>query len=111
MWIFIVLIMTTQLSKAQFLMDMVDTSTDVGKGLLSIYKKFDRINISGYMQPQYQVANHKGIESFNGGDFAPHSNSRFMLRRGRIRFDYTRFNDRNQPFVQFVFQFDGTERG
>jgi hypothetical protein len=108
---FTVLILMAQLATAQFLMDMIDTTTEVGKGLLSIYKKFDRINISGYMQPQYQVANHKGIESYNGGNFALHSNSRFMLRRGRIRFDYTKFNERNQPFVQFVFQFDGTERG
>lgn len=105
------LLLVSQLAVAQFLMDMVDTTSDVGKGLLSIYKKFDRINISGYMQPQLQVANQKGAESYNGGDFGIHSNSRFMLRRGRIRFDYTRFTARDQPSVQFVFQFDGTERG
>lgn len=110
-WILMVLMLLSQLASAQFLMDMVDTTSDVGKGLLSIYKKFDRINISGYMQPQYQVANHQGAENYSGGDFALHSNSRFMLRRGRIRFDYARFNDRDQPSVQFVFQFDGTERG
>jgi hypothetical protein len=40
--------------KAQFLMDMVDTTTDMGKGMLSIYKKYDKIRISGYMQPQFQ---------------------------------------------------------
>ena len=34
-----------------------------------------------------------------------------MLRRGRIRFDYVRFNKENKPQIQFVFQFDGTERG
>ena len=34
-----------------------------------------------------------------------------MLRRGRIRFDYVRFNKTNKASVQFVFQFDGTERG
>ncbi|MEO6636798.1 MAG: porin, partial [Ginsengibacter sp.] len=32
-------------------------------------------------------------------------------RRGRIRFDYLRFNRTNKASVQFVFQFDGTERG
>lgn len=109
--LFMVLLVGSQCATAQFLMDMVDTTSEVGKGLLAIYKKFDRINISGYMQPQYQVANEKGVESYNGGDFAVHANSRFMLRRGRIRFDYARFNDRDQPSVQFVFQFDGTERG
>jgi hypothetical protein len=34
-----------------------------------------------------------------------------MLRRGRIRFDYIHFNLNNKPSIQFVFQFDGTERG
>ena len=90
---------------------MIDTTKDMGKGLLSIYKKFDHIRISGYMQPQFQVAQQKGIKSFNGGDFAPHVNNRFMFRRGRIRFDYARFNKDNRPSLQFVFQFDGTERG
>jgi hypothetical protein len=34
-----------------------------------------------------------------------------MLRRGRIRFDYIHFNADNRVSVQFVFQFDGSERG
>jgi hypothetical protein len=34
-------------------MDMVDTTAEVGKGMLSIYKKFDRVEFSGYMQPQF----------------------------------------------------------
>jgi Phosphate-selective porin O and P len=101
----------TQQADAQFLMDMVDTTKDVGKGLLSIYKKFDHIRINGYIQPQFQVAEKKGIKSFDGGDFGAHVNNRFMLRRGRIRFEYAHFNDLNQPTVQFVFQFDGSEKG
>lgn len=105
------LLIVAQMAHSQFLMDMIDTTSEVGKGLLYIYKKFDRVNISGYMQPQYQVADRKGADSYSGGNFAPQSNNRFMLRRGRIRFDYTRFNDKSQPGVQFVFQFDGTERG
>lgn len=110
-WILTGLLTVSQIAEAQFLMDMIDTTSEVGKGLLYIYKKFDRVNISGYMQPQFQVADRKGLDTYNGGDFAPQSNNRFMLRRGRIRFDYTRFTDKSQPGVQFVFQFDGTERG
>jgi hypothetical protein len=106
-----VLLFSSQVLEAQFLMDMIDTTSEVGKGLLYIYKKFDRVNISGYMQPQFQVADRKGVKTYNGGDFAPLVNNRFMLRRGRIRFDYTRFNDMDQPGMQFVFQFEGTERG
>jgi hypothetical protein len=109
--ILLTLISAFQLIKAQFLMDMIDTTTEVGKGLLSIYKKYDRIRIGGYMQPQFQVAESKGAKSYNGGDFPPNSNNRFMLRRGRIRFEYVHFSDNTKPSVQFVFQFDGTERG
>ncbi len=92
-------------------MDMVDTSKEMGKGMLSIYKKFDHIRIGGYIQPQFQIAQGKGAKSYNGGDFATNVNSRFMIRRGRIRFDYVHFSEGKGPSVQFVFQFDGTERG
>jgi hypothetical protein len=100
-----------QFLKAQFLMDMVDTTKDMGKGLLSIYKKFDRIRINGYMQPQFQVTQARGAKNFSGGDFPANSNNRFTLRRGRIRFEYIHFAEKKGPSVQFVFQFDGTERG
>ncbi|HET9055901.1 MAG TPA: porin [Chitinophagaceae bacterium] len=96
--------------KSQFLMDMIDTTKELGKGFLSLYKKFDHVKISGYIQPQFQAIQSKGAKSFNGGDFPDNTNNRFLLRRGRLRFDYVRFNN-NQPQLQFVFQFDGTERG
>ncbi len=95
----------------QFLMDMVDTTKDLGKSVLSVSRRFDNIRISGYMQPQFQVAQEKGAKSYIGGDFLPTVNNRFLLRRGRIRFDYLRINNDNKASVQFVFQFDGTERG
>ena len=97
--------------QAQFLMDMVDTTNNIGKGLLDIYKNYNHIHIGGYIQPQYQVASLPGTKSYNGGDFSTFSDSRFMIRRGRIRFDYTRYSKTNIPSVQFVYQFDGTERG
>jgi hypothetical protein len=96
---------------AQFLMDMIDTTKDIGKGMLGVYKKFDHIRISGYMQPQFQAASDTGINSYSGGAFPLNSNNRFTLRRGRIRFDYARFTKDNHPSLQFVFQFDGSERG
>ncbi|MEO6582882.1 MAG: porin [Ferruginibacter sp.] len=98
-------------SHGQFLMDLIDTSKDMGKGMLAMYQKFDHIRVSGYMQPQFQVSGSKGIKSFSGGDFNPNVNNRFLLRRGRIRFDYIHFAEKKGPSVQFVFQFDGTERG
>jgi hypothetical protein len=90
---------------------MLDTARAEDKGLFYSLKKLDHIRISGYMQPQFQVAATKGARNYSGGDFPPHTNNRFMLRRGRIRFDYAGFTDNNKPSVQFVFQFDGTERG
>lgn len=92
-------------------MDMVDTTKDMGKGMLSLLNRFDNIRMSGYIQPQFQVAQSKGAKGFAGGDFAPNSNSRFMLRRARVRFDYINFPKvSNKPSLQFVFQFDATER-
>ncbi len=90
---------------------MIDTSTNMGKGMLNLYSRFDRLRFSGYIQPQFQVAQQKGARSFEGGDFSANANSRFMLRRSRIRVDYVRSNKNMQPAMQFVFQFDATERG
>ena len=92
-------------------MDMVDTTKELGKGIYSTYRRFDHIRIGGYIQPQFQAASADGAKNYSGGDFAPNSNTRFMLRRGRIRFDYGSYTEKNDPKLQFVFQFDGTERG
>jgi hypothetical protein len=95
----------------QFLMDMVDTTKNEGRGLLGVYKKFDNIKFSGYIQPQFQIASEKGIKSYEGGDFGAQVGNRFMLRRSRIRIDYVHFEKKKGPGVQIVFQFDANERG
>ncbi|MFZ4059442.1 MAG: porin, partial [Ferruginibacter sp.] len=45
---------------SQFLMDLVDTTTDMGKGMLNMYKELGNIHIGGYIQPQFQLAQSKG---------------------------------------------------
>jgi len=106
------LTLSASLSFAQrFLTDMMDTTTQIGKGIFPLYQETDRLRFGGYMQPQFQVAESKGAKSFDGGDFAPNSDNRFMLRRGRIRIDYLHYNEKHQPLAFFAFQFDGTERG
>ncbi len=105
------LLVLSQKTDAQFLMDMIDTSKDMGRGMLSMFKRFDHIRIGGYMRPQFRVASSKGAKGYSGGDFAARVNNRFMLRRGRVRFDYAHFNEKDQPTVHFAIQFDGTERG
>lgn len=98
-------------SQGQFLVDMIDTSITQEKGLWAIYRKKDHLQISGYFQPQFQVTQSKGAETYSGGNFSRLSDNRFIIRRGRIRFDYAHFSDRGLPQAQVVFQFDGTERG
>ncbi|MFN8347763.1 MAG: porin [Spirosomataceae bacterium] len=95
------------------LTDMIDTTTRIGRSMLSLNSRFGKIGFSGYMQPQFQVAESKGAagNTFAGGDFGPYTNNRFRLRRGRFRTDFSHFTDEGKPSIYFVFQFDGTERG
>jgi hypothetical protein len=95
----------------RFLMDLVDTTNQMGKGMLSIYERYNRVRISGYIQPQFQYISEKGAETYGGGNFSAAANNRFMLRRGRLRVDYAHLNENSDPTSYFVFQFDGTERG
>ena len=95
----------------RFLMDLVDTTNQMGKGMLSIYERYNRVRISGYIQPQFQYISKAGAETFAGPNFSEFSNNRFMLRRGRLRVDYAHLNKKGEPTSYFVFQFDGTERG
>lgn len=64
-----------------------------------------RMKITGWLQVQYQIAESKGAPNFDGGDFGANSNSRFMVRRGRIKFTYS------HKLTQYVFQLNATERG
>jgi hypothetical protein len=109
--IIVLLLFSTLAARAQFLMDMIDTTSELGKGMISLYQKYDALRFSGYIQPQFQAAQSKGAAGYAAGDFGAAVNNRFTLRRGRIRVDYERFNKQDMPVLQFAFQFDGTERG
>ncbi|MDP4205114.1 MAG: hypothetical protein Q8859_03870, partial [Bacteroidota bacterium] len=63
------------------------------------------LKITGYLQFQYQKADSMGINSMAGGNFSKFSDSRFMTRRGRIKFAYS------QGLAEYVLQFDATESG
>ncbi|WP_236652893.1 porin [Chitinophaga vietnamensis] len=107
----IALLLITTAARAQFLMDMIDTTTELGKGMIAMYHKYDALRFSGYIQPQFQAISSRGAKSYAGGDFGPQADNRFTLRRGRLRLDYERYDKNDMPLVQFAFQFDGTERG
>jgi hypothetical protein len=100
-----------QSARAQFLVDMIDTTKTAEKGLWAIYSADDHLQISGYFQPQFQVAQSKGARNYSGGDFSTFSNNRFMIRRARLRFDYDHFSKNGLPQAQLVFQVEGSERG
>ena len=63
------------------------------------------------MQPQFQVAQSDGAQSYEGGNFSQYSRSRFMLRRARVKIDYLLRTQEKLPRVLFTFQIDATERG
>ena len=63
------------------------------------------IKITGYLQTQFQKAQSAGITSFSGGDFTSNSDSRFMIRRGRLKID------RVDKYSSIVFQIDATQNG
>lgn len=107
----LLLIAVFQTGHSQFLMDMVDTTKDMGKSMLSMYNNLNHMRIGGYLQPQFQAAIARGTKSYEGGDFPANVNNRLMLRRGRVRFDYLHFAEHKGPSIQIVLQFDGTERG
>jgi hypothetical protein len=63
------------------------------------------LKISGYFQFQYQKTVEKGAPSFSGGDFSKDVDNRFMIRRGRFKFD------RVDELTNIVFQLDATQDG
>lgn len=91
---------------------MIDTTTRLGKNMLSLYNRLGQVGFSGYIQPQFQWSESKGNpNSFQGGEWGPYTDNRFRLRRGRLRTDFSHTTEDGKPSVYFVFQFDGTEKG
>jgi len=96
----------------RFLSDLDSSLFYLNDTVRPVIKRFENLQFSGYMQPQFQVADTEGAKTtFSGGDFAPHSKSRFMLRRARVKVDYLLKTRDNYPMALFTFQLDGTERG
>lgn len=81
------------------------------RDLYILNNKYNSLSFSGYLQVQYQWADSTGTNSYNGGNFAPASNNRFMIRRGRFRIDYDRKDKDGFYRYYFALQFDGTEKG
>jgi phosphate-selective porin len=85
-----------------------DTLARAVQNIADELNKLKRLRISGYIQPQYQYIDSAGAPSVAAGDFVNGGSpyySRFMMRRGRIKFTYEYKN------VTFVLQPDITEKG
>jgi hypothetical protein len=89
---------------------MEDTSGFI-QDLYLIKNKYRNLSFSGYTQVQYQWADTAGAQTYNGGNFEPASNNRFMMRRSRIRADYEVRNKAGFLRHYSAFQIDATERG
>jgi hypothetical protein len=98
-------------SHAQRYLADYDSSLFVRDTLRPFLKRYENLHFSGYMQPQFQVAQSKGTSSFAGGNFSEFTNNRFMIRRARVKLDYfLPAKDGINPKALFTFQFEATER-
>jgi hypothetical protein len=95
----------------KYLSDLDSSLLYIKDTVRPVLKRVENLYFSGYIQPQYQQADTQGAKTYSGGDFAPFSKSRFMLRRARIKLDYFLKTEDNYPKALFTFQVDATERG
>jgi hypothetical protein len=95
----------------RYLSDLDSTLLYLKDTVRPFLKRFENLQFTGYIQPQFQLADTEGAKSYNGGDFSTFSKSRFMLRRARIKLDYLLTTKDRYPKALFTFQVDATERG
>ncbi|MFL5810021.1 MAG: porin [Flavisolibacter sp.] len=103
--------MTTSAVVGQRYLADYDSTLFIRDTLRPFLKRMENLHFSGYIQPQFQVAQAKGAPSFEGGNFLEHSNNRFMIKRARFRLDYLLpAKDKDFPKAMFTFQIEATER-
>jgi hypothetical protein len=99
-------------AKAQRYLSDYDSSLFIRDTVRTVIRRMENLSFSGYIQPQFQVAESKGAPSYNGGNFSEFSDNRFMLRRARIKVDYQIPSKNGKlPLAVFTYQLDATERG
>ena len=107
----LLLMLVVQTAGAQRFLADLDSTMFMKDTLRPMMRRFENLRISGYMQPQFQVAQSDGAASYEGGNFSQYSRSRFMLRRARLKVDYALLSKTHYPKALFTFQIDATERG
>ena len=102
------MLMHTTLKAQETTENPLDTLARSLQSMADDLTKLKRLKITGYIQPQWQYIDSAGAPSVAGGNFTNGTNnyySRFMMRRGRIKFTYEYKN------ALFVLQPDITEKG
>src|SRR5690348_126993 len=107
---FLISLFLVSSAHSQRYLSELDTSMFIKDTVRPLIKRFENLRFSGYIQAQYQVISAKGAKTYGGGDFDAHSDSRFMLRRARMKMDYLALTDDKLPKALFTFQIDATER-
>ncbi len=74
-------------------------------------KKCSELKFSGYIMGQFQVAESDGAHTYAGGNFAPGTDKRFMVRRGRAKLNYARKNADGDLLTSAYVQIDYTQSG
>ena len=95
---FVVLFMYCSMSFAQS-SSSVDSLIKENTEAIKILKK---IHLSGYFQPEFQIAESKGVKN-PGRDFEPNVDKRFIMRRARLKVAYN-----SKPF-EMVLVTENTE--
>ncbi|MCX6135726.1 MAG: hypothetical protein NTU47_18120 [Ignavibacteriales bacterium] len=99
---------TTLASLQQKMTDVKEQVDGLNEQLMALTPVVDalkKIKITGYIQSQFQVADGDGVGSFAGGNFAAGVHSRYLVRRGRVKFNY------DNDLTQYVLQIDVTPGG
>lgn len=105
-----IIMLTAAEARSQRYLSDYDSTIFIIDTLRPFLKRMENLHFSGYVQPQFQVAQSKGIDSYAGGDFQRHADNRFMLRRARVKMDYRLPGRNGFPAAVFTFQFEATER-
>ena len=95
----------------RYLSDLDSSLLYLNDSVRPLIKRFENLHFSGYIQPQFQLADTEGAKTtFSGGDFPPHSKNRFMLRRARLKLDYLITTSDAYPKALFTFQIEEGQR-
>jgi hypothetical protein len=111
LYLSLLLLMLIPESHAQRYLADYDSTLFIRDTVVPVIRRFESLHFSGYMQPQFQVAQAAGIQTYAGGNFQPKASNRFMLRRARVKMDYVLPGKAGDfPAALFTFQFEATER-